>query len=104
MKQFYNRLPPYLKWLALWPTFARLWGPTILRDTLRGRPLRTWNNYGTERGMSAWRDVVDWAGGWPFEVATPEQVFDFCRARGFTLTALKTCGGGHGCNEFAFRK
>ena len=104
LKQFYNWLPPKLRWLALAPGFARLWGPTILRDTLRGRPLRSWKNYGSERGMSAWRDVVDWVGGWPFEVATPEQVFDFCRSRGFTLTALKTCGGGHGCNEFAFRK
>jgi 2-polyprenyl-6-hydroxyphenyl methylase/3-demethylubiquinone-9 3-methyltransferase len=27
--------------------------------------------------MSAWRDVVDWVGGYPFEVAKPERVFDF---------------------------
>lgn len=55
------------------------------------------------RGMSWFRDLVDWVGGYPFEVARPEQIFDFCRARGFTLTRLKTVRG-HGCNEFVFRR
>jgi 2-polyprenyl-6-hydroxyphenyl methylase/3-demethylubiquinone-9 3-methyltransferase len=54
--------------------------------------------------MDPWRDVVDWVGGLPFEVATPEAIFDFYRQRGFMLERLKTCGGGHGCNEFVFRK
>ena len=52
------------------------------------------------RGMSAKHDLVDWVGGYPFEVARPEQVFDFLRARGFELRYLKTCAGGLGCNEF----
>lgn len=56
------------------------------------------------RGMNAWSDLVDWVGGWPFEVATPEAVFRFMRDRGFHLTDLVTCGGGHGCNEFVFRR
>ena len=55
------------------------------------------------RGMSWYRDVVDWVGGYPFEVARPEQIFDFCRARGFSLTRLKTTRA-HGCNEFVFRR
>ncbi len=80
------------------------WGKTFLRDTLRLDPSRTWRAYGAGRGMSAWHDVVDWIGGWPFEVATPEAVFDHFRARGFTLEKLKTCGGGLGCNEFTFRR
>ena len=54
-------------------------------------------------GMSPWRDVVDWAGGYPFEVAKPEEIFDFFRQRGFQLERLKTCAGGHGCNEFVFK-
>jgi 2-polyprenyl-6-hydroxyphenyl methylase/3-demethylubiquinone-9 3-methyltransferase len=83
----------------------RQWGRTFLRDLLvSGNPTKTWRDYGTERGMSAWHDVVDWIGGWPFEVATPEAVFDFFRARGFALDVLKTCGGGLGCNEFAFSR
>ena len=27
--------------------------------------------------MSVWHDLVDWVGGYPFEVAKPEEVFDF---------------------------
>lgn len=55
------------------------------------------------RGMSWYRDVVDWVGGYPFEVARPEQIFDFFRARGFSLIRLKTTRA-HGCNEFVFRR
>jgi 2-polyprenyl-6-hydroxyphenyl methylase/3-demethylubiquinone-9 3-methyltransferase len=54
--------------------------------------------------MTPWRDVIDWVGGYPFEVSRPEEVFDFLRHRGFRLDKLKTCGGGHGCNEFVFVK
>jgi len=104
VKQAYNRLPSGLRWLALWPAFARLWGPTTVRDFLRGRPFHTWRRYadGNMRGMSPWRDVVDWVGGLPFEVAKPEDVFDFYRRRGFALQKMKTCAGGIGCNEFVF--
>jgi SAM-dependent methyltransferase len=104
VKRAFNALPPRWRALVLWPAFFRLWGPTFLRDATRGQPLRSWRGYGTERGMSPWRDVVDWVGGWPFEVAKPEQVFDFCRDRGFILEHLRTCGGGLGCNEFVFRR
>lgn len=29
------------------------------------------------RGMSNWNDLVDWIGCYPFEVAKPEEIFDF---------------------------
>jgi 2-polyprenyl-3-methyl-5-hydroxy-6-metoxy-1,4-benzoquinol methylase len=54
------------------------------------------------RGMSTRHDLVDWVGGYPFEVARPDQVFTVLRDRGFVLRHLKTCGGGLGCNEFVF--
>ena len=56
------------------------------------------------RGMNFFRDIVDWIGGWPFEVASPEEIFSFCKLRGFSLEKLKTCGAKHGCNEFVFSK
>ena len=103
VKRAYNRLPPPLRFLILIPALVRLWGPTMVRDFLRLQPFSTWRSYdGGSRGMSPWRNVVDWIGGYPFEVAHPEQVFDFCRERGLALARLKTCGGGHGCNEFVF--
>ncbi len=106
VKQAYNRLPRLLRWMVLWPAAARLWGPTLLRDLLRGRPMHSWREYtrNSRRGMSPWRDVVDWVGGLPFETARPEEVFDVLKARGFQLESLRTCGGGLGCNEFVFRK
>lgn len=104
VKRAYNRLPRAAKPLVLVPSFIRLWGPTFIRDSLRLQPTRTWRGHISKRGMSAWTDLVDWVGGYPFEVAKPEEVFDFFKDRGFTLTRLKTCGGGLGCNEFVFRR
>lgn len=106
VKRAYNRLPSGLRWLVVVPTLVRLWGMTTLLDIAHGRPFQTWRNYSANstRGMTAWRDVIDWVGGLPYEVATPDAVFDFFRARGFRLERLKTCLGGHGCNEFVFTK
>ncbi|TVQ86550.1 MAG: class I SAM-dependent methyltransferase [Chromatiaceae bacterium] len=105
VKRAYNRLPSGLRWLVLTPAALRLWGPTMIRDLLAGRPLHSWRHYArtSTRGMSPWRDVVDWVGGLPFEVATPEEVFRFYRDRGFRLEELTT-SGGLGCNEFVFRR
>jgi hypothetical protein len=52
--------------------------------------------------MSRWHDMVDWIGGWPFEVAKPEQIFEFLKRRGFLLLTMTTSRGGLGCNEFVF--
>jgi len=57
-----------------------------------------------ERGMSPWHDWIDWLGGYPYEVAKPEEIFSFCRARGFSLEKLVTRLGGHGNNEYVFRR
>jgi len=54
--------------------------------------------------MTPWRDVIDWVGGYPFEVAKPELVFAFYQDYGFSLEKLKTCAGGLGCNEFVLLK
>lgn len=107
VKRAYVENPRLLKWAVLIPAFLRLWGPTMLRDTVRGRPLASWRTYDRNpigRGMSAWRDVVDWVGGYPFEVANPEQILEFYRKRGFRLDKLKTCGGGLGCNEYVLTR
>ena len=54
------------------------------------------------RGMALWHDMVDWVGGYPFEVARPEAILRFYRDRGFTLSEMTTCGGRLGCNELVF--
>ncbi len=88
-------------------TLVITWLARVPFDVMTGQPLRAykrWREYKQQRGMSAWHDVVDWAGGYPFEVAKPEQVFSFFNERGFRLTAMKTCGGALGCNDFIFRR
>jgi 2-polyprenyl-6-hydroxyphenyl methylase/3-demethylubiquinone-9 3-methyltransferase len=102
MKQTYNRF----RWsrpLLLAFGMLRFWGPTTVKDVFRGQPFNTWRNYTLDRGMSPWFDVVDWVGGWPFEVATPEAIFRFYRDRGFKLQNLFS-RQGIGCNEFVLYK
>lgn len=106
VKKAYVSLPSSLRWLITIPATVRLWGPVMVRDLLRGKPFETWRNYpdSNSRGMDAWRDVVDWVGGYPFEVAKPEEIFDFYRVRGYQLRKLITCAGGLGCNEFVLER
>ena len=104
VKRLYNRLPGGLRFLVVAPAFAVLNYHHLIKDFLRLQPLKTVRDYGKNRGMSMWRDVIDWVGGYPFEVAKPEEIFDFYRARGFTLFRLTTCRGTSGCNEFVFRR
>ncbi|CAM5787365.1 Ubiquinone biosynthesis O-methyltransferase, mitochondrial [Rhizobacter fulvus] len=55
-----------------------------------------------KRGMTLWYDMLDWLGGYPFEVAKPEEVFRFLQTRGFTMREMTTAGGTGACNEFLF--
>jgi 2-polyprenyl-6-hydroxyphenyl methylase/3-demethylubiquinone-9 3-methyltransferase len=104
VKRTYNRLPrvirPLFTAIAAAPNEAKAFAGAVLRGEAPGY-LRAWTAVG-ERGMSRWRDMVDWVGGYPYEAATPEQIFDFYEARGFRLVTLKCGGVGLGCNEFVF--
>lgn len=103
VKQIYCKSPQPIRGMVLFLAFLRLWGPTFIRDLVRLKPFSTWLNYVNSRGMSPWRDVVDWVGGLPFEVAKPEEIFDFYAKRGFSLRAMRTNAGGLGCNEYLFK-
>ncbi|MEY3788051.1 MAG: hypothetical protein RLZ75_2258 [Pseudomonadota bacterium] len=103
LKKLYNKYPLIRTPLAIY-TLIRQWTLTFIRDSLHGNPLASWKNYKMSRGMSAWHDIVDWIGGYPFEVAKPEEIFNFYRDKGFYLQQLKTCAGGLGCNQFVFSK
>lgn len=103
VKRTYNMLPDLLKPLVSLATFLRMWTLTVLKDALKGHPFKTLSNYHSNRGMSVWRDVVDWAGGYPFEVARPDDVISFFEKKGFRLVRLKRSSGS-GCNEYLFSK
>ena len=106
IKRLYNRGPFVVRQALLLAVGAYFIGRGVLgRITRPGHamPLTSCGHRGKRgRGMSRWHDLVDWVGGYPFEVAKPEDVFDFCRARGFALRRLKTVGGGLANNEFVF--
>jgi 2-polyprenyl-6-hydroxyphenyl methylase/3-demethylubiquinone-9 3-methyltransferase len=75
----------------------------LVIDLLKGQnPAARYVEYKKRRGMSKFHDWFDWLGGYPFEVAKPEQILRFYRDRGFELTNLTTKGAAAGCNEFVF--
>ena len=108
LKRTYLKLPRPLR-----PAFAAL---SILPMELRmiasavaklqpSEYVRLWTGYSNaRRGMNRWRDVIDWVGGYPYEYAKTDKVFDFYRTRGYRMTRLKCSAGSLGCNEFVFRK
>ena len=105
LKKFYNQSSRPVRGLSvLWVGALLETGSALIRLVRRQNPLpfKYWKEKKKSRGMSVWHDLVDWVGGYPFEVAKPEEIFDFYRGRGFTQVKLKTCGGGLGCNEFVF--
>lgn len=104
IKRLYNLLPKLGRFIMVGVYFVTIWGMKLVRDSLVGKPLYSWKKYVKKRGMSPWRDAVDWVGGYPFEVAKPEEIFHFYRDRGFTMLNLKTCGGKLGNNQFVFQK
>jgi 2-polyprenyl-6-hydroxyphenyl methylase/3-demethylubiquinone-9 3-methyltransferase len=105
IKRCSNTLPTWLQ-----PTFAVL--ASLPRETLSAgyhcatlHPMtyiHSWTRYQSARGMSRWHDLLDWVGGWPFEVAKPEDIFRYLRDRGFVLRQMTTAGGGLGCNQYVF--
>lgn len=103
IKKTYCNTPVCMRGFILLSCFIRLWGPTTIKDILKGRPFRTWRTYKKQRGMSPYHDVVDWVGGYPFEVARPEEIFAFFHEKGFSLEKMLTAGGGHGCNQYVFK-
>lgn len=107
IKKLYNRLPEKLRPFYVGAVAGVLEAKSALGRLLRLRnPLPGWKRRGAEslRGMTVWNDYVDWVGGYPFEVARPDEIFHYFRARGFTMENMMTVGRGHGCNEFVFRR
>jgi 2-polyprenyl-6-hydroxyphenyl methylase/3-demethylubiquinone-9 3-methyltransferase len=106
IKRVYNALPSVARVPYATAVIGAVEGQSALKHLLTLRPhvyVRGWLRYGTHRGMSPLYDWIDWIGGYPFEVARPEVIFDFYRRRGLTLRQLRTTSG-LGCNEFVFAR
>lgn len=108
IKRAYNKLPHWLRPLYAAAIVAPSELKTFLRHLMSGE-VSKYLNYApsgsvNDRGMTRWRDIVDWVGGYPYEVATPEAIFDFYKSRGYTLRRMKCGNVGSGCNEFVFER
>lgn len=103
VKRTYVSAPNFIRFLMLLVFWAYFGVGLFIADLLRLRnPLR--RHTGDSRGMKFFTDVIDWVGGYPFEVATPAQVETHLRKQGFHLAWQRLVGRRHGCNEFLFRR
>jgi 2-polyprenyl-3-methyl-5-hydroxy-6-metoxy-1,4-benzoquinol methylase len=95
-----STLARYLIYALCIPVFAL---GALVRDVMRFQnPLARYRVH--QRGMSPLTDWLDWIGGYPFEVARPDDVVAFFQARHFVIQRMNTCGRRLGCNEFIFSK
>jgi len=107
IKRTSNRIPRPLRPLYAAVVISPIEVRELAKALLKLQPrqyLNRWTGAYSHRGMNRWRDIVDWVGGYPFEVAKPEEIFSHYRKSGFTLEKLTTCGSSKACNEFVFRR
>jgi SAM-dependent methyltransferase len=106
IKFLYVRRSKVEKKIIVLLCLLRLWGPTTIKDIVRGKPFDTWKNYRNKstRGMDAMHDVIDWVGGYPFEVVSREKLIAEMSGYGFEIEKIRSVGKGHGCNEFVFKR
>ena len=75
-----------------------------LKNLRQGRnPVAGYGEYRNRRGMSVLHDWIDWLGGYPYEVAPPKKIIEFCRKKRFDLQKIIPARG-LGNNEFIFEK
>lgn len=99
MKKQYNRASSFGKRLMEYRYVLRhLLLPEIIG---RRNPLKRFQQYKKNRGMSCMTDVRDWLGGYPYEDARIEEVHKFCRKElGMELINLRT---GEANTEYLFK-
>ncbi len=107
VKKTYCRLPKSLKTpfavAAILPEESK----RFLSSMARLKPqeyINSWTKYKNDRGMNRWYDIIDWVGGYPYEVAAPDELFEFYKAKGFSMAKLKCKGVGLGCVELVMKK
>ncbi len=106
IKKRYNEIAPPLRPLYALLAMAPYEVKDAARAALRLRPLdylRSWTRYDARRGMSRWRDIVDWVGGYPYEYASTEALLAFYAQRGFQPETVRPTHG-LGCNELVLRR
>lgn len=84
LKKKYNAATRFGKKLMETPFILR-----AMRERLRNKQNPFAWNQTKRRGMNVYHDIVDWLGGLPYEVASPEEVHDFLCNRGFKAEKIE---------------
>lgn len=96
VKSLYNR-SAFARALLILVHAPVLIGGSIAARALTGRLT-------LERGMSRWYDLLDWLGGYPFEVAAAPAIVKFFEPLGFTAKKVRDVAPRLGCNEVVLNK
>jgi 2-polyprenyl-3-methyl-5-hydroxy-6-metoxy-1,4-benzoquinol methylase len=100
VKRRYNTSGRLMRVILVASSAAYLWPLPALRQVIL-RSDDAIASLRSARGMSRKHDLIDWVGGYPFEVAKPDEVFTFVHRLGFELRRLRTARIG--CNEYVFQ-
>jgi SAM-dependent methyltransferase len=84
VKRLYRGLPDPAKALMR-GAYA---GAKIAKSLVVRRRLPRFRSSYDSRGMSWWRDIEDWLGGYPYEVSSPDEVLAYLLPAGFELVRL----------------
>jgi 2-polyprenyl-3-methyl-5-hydroxy-6-metoxy-1,4-benzoquinol methylase len=105
-KRRYVRLPAGARTLYAWGLILAAETMFLLRALLARSPgswWRRWTGDRPDRGMSRYRDWIDWIGGYPYEYTSPTEAIAFFRTHGLSGRVV-TDNGGTGCNEFVLTR
>ena len=104
IKYFHNKLPGSLKTPFAYGVGMVTNMLVIAKYTLKLKPMVAITpllEYKTKRGMSLVHDMVDWVGGFPYEVVSYASLKSFFEGRGFKLLNGKEATS-IGCHEMVF--
>jgi 2-polyprenyl-3-methyl-5-hydroxy-6-metoxy-1,4-benzoquinol methylase len=105
-KRRYVRLPAGVRTAYAWTLIAAgeaLFLARALRDGRPGEWLRRWTHERPVRGMSRYRDWIDWIGGHPYEYASAGDVLARMGVLGLEGRVV-VANDGTGCNELVFTR
>lgn len=102
IKKLYVVSPGPIKFVMVFFWYLLMLATRVIEGLRGKRPKGRWFE-GSERGMLLWYDAVDWVGGYPFEVASFEQLKNYFEECGFSLVNFKK-KSGLGCNELVLRR
>lgn len=100
LKKWYCKAPRWqsIIWEYLYISFELMYMVLVFRN-----PIKHISNYNKNRGMSWFRDVSDWLGGYPYEAATPGEVLSFVKNKFNFELVRQNINCGLGISEFVFK-